>query len=355
MPLQTLKSVSDLVSAGLVSTTRADVLKDVVARYAVAVPAPFQALIDVEDPTDPLARQFVPSAEELSIQPDEHADPIGDTAHTPVKGVVHRYRDRALLKIVNVCPVYCRFCFRREMVGPGQPNILNDAELCDAVAYLRSQPGITEIILTGGDPLVLSPRRVRQLTEVLSEIPHVQRLRWHTRMPVAQPDRITTELVAALTPTEKQVRAAVHINHARELSSRARSACRRLATAGINLLSQSVLLRGVNDTPDALAVLAAAFQTADIAPYYLHHLDLAPGTGHFRVPIRDGHALLAAVQQRHPDLALPTYILDIPGGAGKVPITAAHVRFIGRDPLGDLYRVRDPLNHVHIYRDPARR
>ncbi len=315
-----LRQPRDLVEAGLASPADLGTLEAVASRYAVAITPALAALIDPGDPADPIARQFVPAAEELGSQPQELADPIGDAAHSPVEGIVHRYPDRVLLKPVHVCAVYCRFCFRRETVGPGKAEALSPAALTRALDYIRSRPEIWEVILSGGDPLVMSPRRLAEIMAALAGIEHVRIVRLHTRLPVADPDRITPELIAALKTPGQATWVVLHANHARELTSAARAACARLVEAGIPMLSQSVLLRGVNDDPDALEALMRALVETRIKPYYLHHGDLAPGTSHLRTSIPEGQALMRAMRGRVSGLCQPTYVLDIPGGHGKAPI-----------------------------------
>ncbi|MFN7103596.1 MAG: lysine-2,3-aminomutase-like protein, partial [Pseudorhizobium sp.] len=280
---RTLKSADDLLAAGLLDESRLDPARTVAERYAIAVSPAVAALIDKDDPHDPIARQFVPTADELLTTPEERGDPIGDAAHSPVKGIVHRYPDRVLLKAVHVCPVYCRFCFRREMVGPQGDGTLLADELAAAIAYIREHKEIWEVILTGGDPLVLSPRRLSQIMETLAAIPHVKIVRFHTRVPVVDPDAVNDALIAALKASGKTTYVALHANHPRELSEAARAACARLVDAGIVMVSQTVLLRGVNDDPAVLAELMKAFVENRITPYSLHHPDLAPGTSHFRL------------------------------------------------------------------------
>ncbi|MDO9381480.1 MAG: lysine-2,3-aminomutase-like protein [Hyphomicrobiaceae bacterium] len=321
-PLQTLRTAGDVVAAGLAPQDREEGIARVEQRYAVAISPAIAELIDPCDPDDPIARQFVPDARELDHTLAERADPIGDEVHSPVPGIVHRYPDRVLLKIASVCPVYCRFCFRREMVGPEHGHALSPAELDAALTYIRARPEIWEVILTGGDPFVLSDRRIAEITQKLSAIDHVKIMRWHTRVPVVQPERVTDQLVSALTPSNSDttIWVALHANHARELTPQARTACRKLINRGITLVSQSVLLKGVNDDVETLASLMRAFVETGIKPYYLHHPDLAPGTAHLRVGIADGRALMRALRGRLSGLAQPTYVLDIPGGYGKAPI-----------------------------------
>jgi lysine 2,3-aminomutase len=335
---RTLRSAEDLVAAGLAKSSDAAQLARVTAAYATAITPSLAALIDPANPSDPIGRQFVPSSAELDVRSEELPDPIGDKTHEPVEGIVHRYPDRVLLKAVSVCPVYCRFCFRREMVGPGKDGNLSPAELDTALAYIRSHPEIWEVIVTGGDPFMLSSRRVSLLTQALEEIAHVKVIRWHTRMPVADPDRVTGDFVDAIRGRSKAVYVAVHCNHPRELSSSARAACARLIDAGIPLLSQSVLLQGVNDDIDTLADLMRAFVECRIKPYYLHHADLAPGTSHFRTTIERGQDLVRQLRDRISGLAQPHYVIDIPGGVSKALASPAdietedgRIRLRGRD------------------------
>jgi lysine 2,3-aminomutase len=320
-------------------------LQAVAERYAVAIPPALAALIDPSEPRDPIARQFVPEAAELRTQPEELADPIGDDAHSPVEGIVHRYPDRVLFKVTHTCAVYCRFCFRREMVGPGKAAGLSPKAQKRALAYIAAHPEVWEVILTGGDPLVLSARRLRETMRALGAIDHVKIVRVHTRMPTAAPERITPELVRALKLRHKPTYVAVHVNHAHELTDAARSALARLADAGLPLLGQTVLLKGVNDTPQALENLMRALVEARVKPYYLHHPDLAPGTSHFRLSIAEGQALARDLRGRVSGLCQPTYVLDIPGGYGKVPLAQSAIR----ESEGEKTLVEDRAGHAHVY------
>ncbi|AMJ63137.1 lysine-2,3-aminomutase-like protein [Bosea sp. PAMC 26642] len=314
-----LRSIDALIAQGLVTPGRRQALDAVAARYAVSVTPAMAALIDPADPADPIARQFVPDAAELVTLPQERADPIGDAAHSPVEGVVHRYPDRALLKLVHACPVYCRFCFRREMIGPGGEALAGD-RLDAALAYLAARPEIWEVIMTGGDPLILSARRVREIARRLADIPHIKVARWHTRVPMVQPERVTADYARALRVSGKASYIAIHANHPREFTDEARAALARLADAGHVLISQSVLLRGVNADVATLGALMRAFVENRVKPYYLHHPDLAPGTAQFRLTLEEGQALVKSLRGHLSGLCQPTYILDIPGGAGKIPV-----------------------------------
>ncbi|WP_106796995.1 lysine-2,3-aminomutase-like protein [Rhizobium sp. H4] len=340
-----LKSLDDLLQAGLASPADRAMLDEVAARYAIALTPVVTRLIDRADPDDPIARQFVPDAAELTVAPEERADPIGDHAHSPVEGIVHRYPDRVLLKAVHICPVYCRFCFRREMVGPQGLGTLDPAAMQKAFDYIAGHQEIWEVILTGGDPLVLSARRLRDIMEALAAIAHVKIVRFHTRVPVVDPEKIDAALIAALKASGKTVYVALHANHPRELTSEARAACARMVDAGIAMVSQSVLLKGVNDDPDVLADLMKAFVEIRVKPYYLHHPDLAPGTGHFRLTIEEGQRIVAALRGRISGLCQPAYILDIPGGHGKAVISESAIRATG----DGCYSVSDYRGGEHSY------
>jgi lysine 2,3-aminomutase len=326
---ESLRTPDDLVAAGLITPASRSDAEAVAARYAVAITPAMAALIDPSDPADPIARQFVPDPRELIQLPEERADPIGDLTHSPVEGIVHRYPDRVLLKAVHVCPIYCRFCFRREMVGPEGLGTLSGEALERAIGYIAAHSEIWEVILTGGDPLVLSPRRLADITRRLGAIPHVKIVRFHTRVPVVEPERVDAALIEALQAPGKTTYLAVHANHPRELTPSARDAIARLADAGIAFISQTVLLKGINDDADVLAELMQAFVECRIRPYYLHHPDLAPGTSHFRVSIAEGQALVKGLRGRISGLCQPTYILDIPGGHGKAVIEASTIEDIG--------------------------
>jgi lysine 2,3-aminomutase len=313
----------DLIAAGLIEPDRDEGIRRVAERFSVALTAEVAALIDSADSADPIAAQFVPSEAELVATSAELADPIGDERWSPVPGIVHRYPDRVLLKPTTLCPVYCRFCFRRETVGK-RPGLLEQPALERAFDYVRQRPEIWEVIVTGGDPFLLSPRRVADLVRRLDQIPHLGVIRFHTRVPVVDPRRVRPALVGALA-AEKAVYVVVHANHPRELTREVKEALSRLNRAGIPLLSQTVLLRGVNDDATVLEALFRGLVAMRVKPYYLHHADLARGTGHFRTGISAGQGLVRSLRGRVSGLCQPTYVLDIPGGYGKVPIAPCAV------------------------------
>ncbi len=351
---RTLRSAQEVVQAGLAAERELSTVEAVAARYAIAITPAMVDLIEPALPDDPMGRQFVPSAAELSTTPEELVDPIGDERHSPVPGIVHRYPDRVLLKPLHICPVYCRFCFRREVVGPDGAGSLTATEIEAALDYIRDHPEIWEVVVTGGDPLMMSARRLRDLMERLSAIDHVKIVRFHTRVPVVSPESVTPELAAALRPSwVKAVYVVLHANHPREMTEAARTACAILVDSGVPMLSQSVLLRGINDRAEVLEALLRALVESRVKPYYLHHPDLAPGTGHFRLPIAEGQALMRSLRGRVSGLCQPTYVLDLPLGYGKSPIGPNYVT-----PLpatageSDRYLVEDYSGQHHEY--PAR-
>jgi lysine 2,3-aminomutase len=340
----TLRTADQLQQAGLIAPAALAEAARVAERYAIAVTPEMAALIDPTDSDDPIARQFIPDSRELITLRSERADPIGDEAHSPVPGIVHRYPDRALIKMLHACPVYCRFCFRREMVGPGGKALIG-TEFDSAMAYLAANPSIWEVIITGGDPFMLSVRRIETLMAALADMPHIRIVRWHTRVPMVDPARVTSALVKALKHGGKAVYVGIHANHPREFTEAARAALARLADAGIAMVSQSVLLKGVNAEATTLAALMRAFVENRVQPYYLHHPDLAPGTSHFRLDIADGQALMARLRGHLSGLAQPTYVLDIPGGHGKVPVGPG---FAAPDGDGS-WRISDRAGVIHTY------
>jgi len=342
MKPRTLRRAAALAEAGLIAPARAAEITRVAQRFELAVTPEMAALIG--DAGDPIGKQFIPSDTELETAPDERADPIGDEKFSPVKGIVHRYPDRVLLKPSHLCPVYCRFCFRREQVGRDGEK-LSARELEIALDYIRARDQIWEVIVTGGDPFLLSPRRLGEITRALDAIPHLGVIRFHSRMPIVSPRAITPALVKALA-AKKAVYVVVHANHPKELTPAARTACARLVQAGIPLLSQSVLLKGVNDDAATLEKLFRALVAMRIKPYYLHHADLARGTAHFRTTLAAGRALMKSLRGRVSGLCQPGYVLDLPGGFGKVPVGPCYAR---RGDKPHEWLIEDGEGRLHCY------
>ncbi len=340
-----LTTIPQLVAAGLIGEDRAPALEEVAARYAVATPRGLLDLWDPSDPDDPVALQYLPHESERLRTPDELDDPIGDHLRSPVEGVVHRYPDRVLLMPTTLCAVYCRFCFRRETVGPGGTATLGPEALEAALSYIASRNEIVEVILTGGDPLVLSARRLDVIFRRLADMTHVRAIRVHTRIPVAAPEKVTADLIRALQGAGRPLTMAVHVNHSRELGPGAQTALGLLADAQIPLLSQTVLLKGVNDDVEVLAALMRRLVELRVRPYYLHHPDMAPGTARFRLSLDAGRALAKGLRRVLPVFCQPTYVLDVPGGLGKTPVAGSRAK-----PLGDgRFAIDTPLGGVVVY------
>lgn len=322
------------------------VLNTLAGNFAIGLSPYLVDLIRASGLEGPIARQYLPDARELVRLPGELHDPIGDEDHSPVPGIVHRYPGRVLLKCASVCAVYCRFCFRRELIGP-KAQAMRAEDLAAALDYIAARPAIAEVILTGGDPLVLSPARLQGVLEALAAIPHLNIIRIHTRVPVADPLRISPEMLAVLSSAGKTLYIALHINHPLEITAEFEGVMSKLRAAGAVLLSQTVLLKGINDSTDTLADLFEGLAALGVRPYEIHHPDQARGTHHFRLSLAQGKALIGALRGRVSGLAMPHYLLDIPGGFGKVEVLSERVRHEG----STLYRLTDFQGDTHLYED----
>ncbi|XKE44579.1 EF-P beta-lysylation protein EpmB [Halomonas organivorans] len=288
------------------------------ALFEVRVPEAYLARIRPGDPQDPLLRQVLPLGEEAEAAPGYVADPLAEADHTPRRGLIHKYAGRVLLIASPACAVNCRYCFRRHF--PYEENAPSRAQWEETLAYLRDDPSIVEAILSGGDPLAASDRQLAWLVERLDGIPHLKRLRIHTRLPVVIPDRIDDALLAWLGGTRLQKVMVLHVNHANEIDQAVVDACRRLQAAGVTLLNQSVLLHGVNDDVDTLAALSERLFEAGVLPYYLHVLDPVAGAAHFAVPDDAARALVAELRTRLPGFLMPALVREVPGEASKTPL-----------------------------------
>ncbi|MBC6497847.1 MAG: KamA family radical SAM protein [Alphaproteobacteria bacterium GM7ARS4] len=304
-----------------------------------------------------LRRQYVPDIAERQEQEGESCDPIGDKAHSPVKGVIHRYPDRVLLMPTSACAVYCRFCFRKAWVGGGgQDGGMTIEDLRRAYAYIEGDKRIFEVILSGGDPLMLSVRRLGSLLRRVHAISHVGIMRIHSRVLLSDMARLSDDHMALFASLDKPLYMVVHCNHAQEFTQTHRAVCKRLLRAGVVLLGQSVLLRGINDTPQALTALFRAMLCHHIKPYYLHQLDYAQGTGHFRVPLKKGLRLVSSLRGWISGLCQPHHMVEIAGGYGKVPLCEPCHRCAGLPSDDDMednvapYRLRDYRGQWHDYR-----
>lgn len=339
-----INNIKKLADIGIIRPNRIEKLYKVTKKYSLSISYEMLELIKKNKKDNPISKQFIPSLKELKTSTIENIDPIGDKKHTPVKGIVHRYPDRVLLKANSACAVYCRFCFRRETVGPFGEN-LNEVEIDNAINYISKDPNIWEVIFTGGDPFVLSPIKIKRILDKIDKIKHIKIIRFHTRIPIVKPKLITEKLIRTLANRTATIFIAIHINHALEITSNGKKACAMLVDAGIPLVGQTVLLKGINNKVDTLDNLFRTMLISRITPYYLHHPDLAPGTGHFRVTIREGQKIMRKLRGTLSGIALPTYILDIPGGYGKVPIGPEYLR-----DLNELsHKVEDINGKNHTY------
>jgi lysine 2,3-aminomutase len=295
--------------------------------FPVGITPYYFSLIDPNDPSCPIRRQVVPRIEELEQVPGDLADPLGEAEHEVAPNLVQRYPDRALLFATDRCAVYCRFCTRSRLVGAGG-GARSLERLEPAFEYLRAHPEVSDVIISGGDPLVMASERLVRLVAAVRSIPSVQTIRLATRVPVVLPQRVTDELVQALRP-HHPIWVMTHFNHPRELTREAGEALERLADGGFPVMNHSVLLRGVNDDADVLAALFRGLVRRRVRPYYLLQADPVRGTGHLRTPLSVGIDIMARLQGRLSGIALPKLIVDTPGGLGKVPVGPDYVIWRG--------------------------
>jgi len=321
--LSSPRRLVDLVERGIITPAESQALHGVEDRFELGISEHYLGLIDPDDPRCPIRLQAIPTRGELNALPGEEADPIGDHRHAAPPLLVHRYPDRVLLMPTLRCPLYCRFCFRKVLLADGPPVRLGP-QLDEALDYLRADPRIHEVILSGGDPLLLGDGRLDDLLQRIRGIAHIRRIRIHTRVPATLPSRFTPDLVAILEAYAPLILVS-HVNHPREIAAETRRAWRALARAGVMLLSQSVLMKGINDDGAILAELFEDLLDAGVKPYYLHHLDNTVGTAHFRVSLQQGMALVRKLRGRISGTAIPAYVMEIPGGAGKIRVDSSAV------------------------------
>ena len=310
-------------------------------KLALGITPHFFNLIDREDPDCPIRRQVVPRIEESNTAPDEMQDPCGEDSNMPVPGLVHRYPDRVLLLVTDRCASYCRYCTRSRVVsGAGEQELTMDLE--GAFAYLEKHPEVRDVLLSGGDPLLLSDSKLDAILTRLRQIPTIEFIRIGTRIPIFLPQRITTDLLNVLKK-HHPLWMSVHSNHPKELTQEVRLALGRLADAGIPLGNQSVLLKGVNDRADTLKSLFHKLLLCRVRPYYLYQCDLISGSAHLRTSIREGQEIMEQLRGHTTGYAVPTYVVDGPGGGGKIPIGPNYIvgmadnRVILKNYKGDVY------------------
>jgi L-lysine 2,3-aminomutase len=284
--------------------------------FACLVPRSYLTRLERGNPSDPLLLQVLPTAAEAALVEGFSTDPVGETAATLTPGLLQKYPGRALLIVTSACPVHCRYCFRRHF--PYGDHAHRDAVWGPALAALRDDQSLEEVILSGGDPLMASDRLLAKLVDKLAAIPHLTRLRVHTRMPVMIPSRVTDELIEWLTGSRLTPILVLHANHARELDEAVASSVELLRRAGVMLLNQAVLLRGVNDSVDVQCDLSRRLIAMGVTPYYLHQLDRVRGAAHFEVPVTRGREIIAQMRLRLPGYAVPQYVQEVPGELHKV-------------------------------------
>ncbi|MCC6503486.1 MAG: KamA family radical SAM protein [Deltaproteobacteria bacterium] len=293
-------------------------IKRATGRLAMAITPYFFSLIDRADPKCPIRKQAIPRLEEFSVAPCEMVDPCGEDSHSPVPGLVHRYPDRALLIVTDSCAMYCRYCTRKRMVGEEHPPMPVD-RLDDALKYIRSKKSIRDVLISGGDPLMMKTEVLENYIARLRAIPHLDIIRIGTRVPVTLPMRVTGELVAMLKKYHP-LYISIHFSHPREITPEVANACALLANAGIPLGSQTVLLKGVNDRPATMKKLMQELLKIRVRPYYLYQCDMAMGTSHFRTPVSLGMNIIEELRGHTTGYAVPTFVVDAPGGGGKIPV-----------------------------------
>ncbi|MDX9788358.1 MAG: KamA family radical SAM protein [Desulfobacterales bacterium] len=322
---QSLTNARQLAEHLPIDTAR---VSSVAARYPFCINPYYFSLIETKD--DAIWRQVVPNAAELT---DEVGvpDPLAEEPLSPVSNLIHRYPDRVVLLVSNECAAYCRFCMRKRRVGLPLP-AFTDSVLFDVIDYLRREPRVRDVILSGGDPLLLETDALERILSALRKIAHIEVIRIHTRTPCTLPQRITHRLVSMLKQFHP-LYVNTHFNHPREITPEAAVACARLADAGMPLGNQTVLLKGVNDDAIIMKQLFQQLLKLRVRPYYLHHPDLVRGTGHFRVPIQKGLEIMSLIQGHTSGLCMPHYVIDVPGGGGKVPLLSEYVKGVSQSRL----------------------
>ena len=319
-------------------------------RLPVGITPYYASLLDAKDPGDPLRRTMVPVMGEFELSPGEEADPLHEDADMPVPGLVHRYPDRVLFLVTSFCATYCRYCTRSRLVGTTGEYHFNQAQYERAIAYIAAHPEIRDVLISGGDPLTMQDARIEWLLSRLHAIPHVEFVRMGTKVPSVLPQRITEEFCAMLR-RNAPVWMSIHFMHPNELTPEVAQAVGRLADSGVPLGSQTVLMRGVNDDAQTMKRLMHGLLKNRVRPYYIYQCDPIPGSSHFRTDVAKGLEIIEALRGHTTGYAVPTFVIDAPGGGGKVPLSPDYVA--GRD--GDDVLVRNFRGDVFRYPDPGGR
>ncbi len=300
-------------------------------KLSLAITPYFFNLIDPLDPNCPIRKQVIPRAGEMQISAEEQLDSLGEDEHSPVPGLVHRYPDRVLFLVTDRCAAYCRYCTRSRLVSNAQDYNFHP-EYEQALRYIEAHPEVRDVLLSGGDPLLLSDKKLEHLFSRLRAIKHVEFIRIGSRIPVFLPQRVTPELCDILK-RYGPIWMSIHVNHPKEATAELRDACERLSFAGVPLGNQSVLLKGVNDDVDVMKALVHRLLRMRVRPYYLYQMDLITGGSHFKVDVRKGLEIIQALRGHTTGYAVPQYVIDAPGGGGKVPVNPDYVEKITDDEV----------------------
>ena len=295
-----------------------DDIRECLGKFTMEITPYYAALMDPDDPFCPVRMQSVPRIAEMHDDPSDMHDPLHEDVDSPVPGLTHRYPDRVLLLVTNICSMNCRHCTRRRLVGDTDVDMPED-NVAAAIEYIRNTPTVRDVLLSGGDPFVLPDERLRSILARLRAIPHVEIIRIGTRTPVVLPQRITDDLVGMLKEFHP-LWVNTHFNHPKEITAEAKAACEKLANAGIPLGNQSVLLRGINDDPIVMKKLVHKLMTVRVRPYYIYQCDLSLGISHFRTSVAKGIEIIESLRGHTTGLAVPTFVVDAPGGGGKIPV-----------------------------------
>jgi lysine 2,3-aminomutase len=315
-------------------------------KLTMSIPAYWASLIDPNDPKCPIRLQSVPQAQEFETAPEEMSDPCGEDKNSEVHGLVHRYPDRVLFLVNEMCAMYCRYCTRSRMVGDGN-HTLNTATYDAALDYIRKHKEIRDVLISGGDPLTLGDRMLEYIISSVKAISHVEFVRIGTRIPVTLPQRVTPELIA-MFKKYSPIWMSIHFNHASEITPRVKHALNMIADAGIPMGSQTVLLRGVNDNPETMKKLFHELLKNRVRPYYIYQCDPITGSRHFRTTVETGINIIQNLRGHTTGYAVPTYVIDGPGGGGKIPVNPDYVvshsngKYVLKNFAGELYTYVDP-------------
>ena len=316
------------------------------SKLTMSIPPYFASLLDVTDTRCPIRLQSVPSADELKTAPEEMSDPCGEDKNSPVHGLVHRYPDRVLFLVNEMCAMYCRYCTRSRMVGDGH-RTLSTATYEKAFEYIRSNKKIRDVLISGGDPLTMGDNVLEFIIKNVKAIPHVEFVRIGTRIPVTLPQRVTPELVA-MFKKYSPIWMSIHFNHAREITDRVKYACNLIADSGIPMGSQTVLLKGVNDSPATMKKLMHELLKIRVRPYYIYQCDPIMGSKHFRTAVSVGMNIMEHLRGHTTGYAVPTYVIDAPGGGGKIPASPGYI--ISQEKGKTV--LRNYANEKYTYYDP---